>query len=375
MIRWCLIMRDTVFVPSFGNRPRNLVGREEIISKFEASLQSAPGSRERAMLMLGQRGSGKTVLLLEFAEIARKQGCIVASPTVVSKEMPTRILEKLRSEGEDYLPGTKAQFSGGSVSAFGFGGGFDLKLEDQEPKSFAWNLSQICSALNKNGKPVLILIDEVQANQEELRQLIVAYQEMVGEGMDIFMVLAGLPTSISSVLNDHVLTFLNRAVKIHLPPLRTGDIEFYYQKAFTDLNIRLDDVQISAAAKETDGSPYLMQLIGHYIVLSAEERSCVTEAQFSSALQRAKEDFMNDICGTALAPLSDKDIAFLAAMAMDGETTEISAVISRLNCTSSLAQTYKRRLIQSGIIRQPRRGAVQFAVPYLRDYLYKNYAE
>lgn len=368
-------MRDTVFVPSFGNRPRNLVGREEIISKFEASLQSAPGSRERAMLMLGQRGSGKTVLLLEFAEIAKKRGCIVASPTVVSKEMPARILEKLRSEGENYLPGTKAQFAGGSVSAFGFGGGIDLKLEDQEPKSFAWNLSKTCSSLNQNGKPVMILIDEVQANQEELRQLIVAYQEMVGEGRDVFMVLAGLPTSISSVLNDHVLTFLNRAVKINLPPLRVGDIEYYYQKAFEGMNIHLTNAQILEAANETEGSPYLMQLIGHYIVLSAEAGRVVTDFQFSSALHRAKEDFMNDICGTALAPLSDKDIAFLAAMAMDGETTEISSVIARLRCTSSLAQTYKRRLIQAGIIRQPRRGIVQFAVPYLRDYLYQNYAD
>ena len=59
-----------MFVPSFGNRPRNLVGREEMISTFEAALQSIPGSRDRAMLMLGQRGSGKTVLLLDFADIA-----------------------------------------------------------------------------------------------------------------------------------------------------------------------------------------------------------------------------------------------------------------------------------------------------------------
>ena len=101
------------------------------------------------------------MLLLEFAEIARKRGFIVASPTVVSKEMPTRIVEKLQSEGENYLPGTKAQFAGGSVSAFGFGGGIDLKPEDQGPKSFAWKLSKICSDLNKSEKAVLILIDEV----------------------------------------------------------------------------------------------------------------------------------------------------------------------------------------------------------------------
>lgn len=364
-----------MFVPSFGNRPRSLVGREEIQSGFEAALQSVPGSRERAMLLLGQRGSGKTVLLLEFADIARNKGCIVASPTVVSREMTTRILEKLQSEGEKYLPGTRVQFAGGSVSAFGFGGGIDLQLDEQEPRSFAWKLSRICADLNKNGKPVVILIDEVQADQEELRQMIVAYQEMVGAGMDVSIVLAGLPTAISSVLNDHVLTFLNRAEKINLPPLRIGDVAFYYRKAFSDLNISLTDKQITDAAQETEGSPYLMQLIGHYLVIGAEEGDTITESQLSQAIQRAKEDFMNDICETALAPLSEKDIAFLAAMAIEGDAAAIAAVIAHLHCTNSLAQTYKRRLIQAGIIHQPRRGVVQFAVPYLREYLYRNYAD
>ena len=368
-------MRDTVFVPSFGNRPRNLVGREEILDIFKEALQSVPGSRERAMLLPGQRGSGKTVLLFEFAEIARKEGCVVASPTIVSKEMPVRILEKLREDGAASLSWPKTKITGGSVSAFGFGGGLDFKEEETTPKSFAWKLSEICSELNRAGKPVLILIDEVQANQDDLRQLIIAYQEMIGEGRDVFLVLAGLPAAISSVLNDHVLTFLNRAEKIILPPLRIEDIEIYYRKIFSDLNILLEEGQISAAAQETEGSPYLMQLIGHYLVISAEEGDAVSDLQFSTALQKSKDVFMNDICETALAPLSDKDIAFLAAMAADGETTDISSVISHLRCTNSMAQTYKRRLIQVGIIQQPRRGKLSFAVPYLRNYLYKNYGE
>ena len=50
-------MKDTYFVPAFGNRPRNLVGREEILQIFQDNLQSLPGSRERSTLILGQRGS------------------------------------------------------------------------------------------------------------------------------------------------------------------------------------------------------------------------------------------------------------------------------------------------------------------------------
>ena len=68
-------MTDTIFVPSFGNRPRILVGREDILRQFELCLDSIPGSRERAVLLLGQRGYGKTVLLLELAERGKKHDC------------------------------------------------------------------------------------------------------------------------------------------------------------------------------------------------------------------------------------------------------------------------------------------------------------
>lgn len=54
---------DSIFSPSFGNRPSRLIGREAVLAAFMAGLDSAPGSRDRAIVMLGQRGSGKTVLL------------------------------------------------------------------------------------------------------------------------------------------------------------------------------------------------------------------------------------------------------------------------------------------------------------------------
>ena len=362
-------MRDTLFVPSFGNRPHVLVGRDEILAGFEESIQSFPGSRERTLLILGPRGYGKTVLLLEFAEIARKRGYIVASPTVVTDDLPSRILEKLSAEGERYISKARPRITGGSISILGSGAGIGLRETEQAPKSFAWELSAMCGEINRNGKPVLILIDEVQANHKSLRQLIVAYQEMIGEGRDVAIVLAGLPSAVSSVLNDHVLTFLNRAVKVILPKLRIGDVEMYYRKAFSELGIRLPDEAYRHAAEKSQGSPYLMQLIGHYLVMAADGDGLVHDPLYTDAMERAKEDFINDICRTTIAPLSEKDTDFLEAMAQDGDFSEMSAIISRLNWTDSAAQTYKRRLIQAGVIEQKRRGAVQFAVPYLQDYL------
>ena len=225
--------------------------------------------------------------------------------------------------------------------------------------------------MNKMNKmnPILILIDETQANNEELKKLIVAYQEMVGAGRDVFLVLAGLPETVSSVLNDHVLTFLNRATKVELEPLKTGDIEAYFVSAFEDIGISLKSDAAHTMAVETAGSPYLMQLIGHYVTILMEKKGTVSDEKIAQAIARAKEDYKNDICRTTLATLSDKDIDFLVAMSEDEDESTISDIIARMGCTSAFAQTYKRRLVQSGVITQPRRGKVSMTVPYLREYV------
>ena len=70
-------MRDNIFSPSFGNKPGTLVGRDLDIRKLTEGLHSNPGNKERARLIIGQRGLGKTVLLLELAEYARQHQYIV----------------------------------------------------------------------------------------------------------------------------------------------------------------------------------------------------------------------------------------------------------------------------------------------------------
>ena len=86
-------MYDEVFSPSFGNRPSFLVGRSQLLSQLEQGLQSRPGSRERTVVVLGQRGSGKTVLLWELADrIAFGRKCLmnVASAAKFSSDRTIR---------------------------------------------------------------------------------------------------------------------------------------------------------------------------------------------------------------------------------------------------------------------------------------------
>lgn len=362
-------MEDLIFSPSFGNRPKKMVGRDNVLTDLMRGLSENPGSKERATLLLGQRGNGKTVLLLEIAQRAKDMGYIVASPTIVSGDMLGRIVEKLQDEGEKYVSEKKIKLSGGSIGFPGFSVGLQFTREEQETKSFAYKLSKLCKALDKCKKGVLILIDELQANNNDLRQLIIAYQEIVGEEGNIAIVMAGLPGAVSATLNDHVLTFLNRAKKIYLEPLEFIDIDRYYIESFKAIGIELSEEQRKTAVDKTQGSPYLMQLIGHYIVCYADDTGCISEENFQRALILAEKDFENDVCRTALNALSDKDIEFLQAMVSDEKESSMADISERMKVGKDYAQQYKRRLIDNGIIEQHRRGKVRIIIPYLREYM------
>lgn len=112
----------------------------------------------------------------------------------------------------------------------------------------------------------MILVDEVQSNSSQMRLLATTYQHLVGEGRNIAIAMAGLPSAISSVLGDDILTFLNRAAHIELGPLPLGDIAAYYSAVFADAEKEFASGRLDAAVEATRGFPYLLQLIGYYLL-------------------------------------------------------------------------------------------------------------
>ncbi len=363
------MIKDTIFSPAFGNRPTYLVGREHVLEGLCAGLESMPGSKERSTVLLGQRGSGKTVLLWELADRASALGFIVASPTIVSDGMLSRIVEKVQDSGRRFVSET-TRVSGGSIGAFGFEVGLEFNREVQETKSDQFKLTQLVRKLSEQGHGVLILVDELQANSQDVRELVAVYQELIGEGLNVALVMAGLPGAVSATLNDKVLTFLNRAKKLTLGPLPVMDVEAFYAGAFEELGVGASPSQVKRAAQAAQGSPYLMQLVGHGIVLRAGEGSLADEA-FDAAIASANEEFENDVCETTLAALSEGDVKFLRAMASDESDSSTTDIAVRLDVSTDYAQKYRKRLIDAGVIEPAGWGRVRICVPLLKDYLRK----
>ena len=357
----------SLFQPTFGNRPEKYIGRDGVIEQFIAGLKEPVGSRNRCTLFLGQRGMGKTALLLELSDRAQKVGYVVARVTA-HEGMPQAIIEQFQLNGSKFFNDNKRKLTGVSAGAQGFSFGLTFSEAAERQYGFRSKMSLLCDKLAEKGKGALILIDEVRTSAA-MREVASAYQELVGDRKNVAIAMAGLPHAVSSVLNDSVLTFLNRATKVELGTISTQLIRAYYEKAFRLVGITISDEFLDRAALSTRGFPYLMQLIGYYVIQYTPQGGMVTDDVMNKSEKAAMKDMEDNVFKPILTPLSDNDKVFLHALARCGETGSTSQLQANLGKKGPAIQPYRKRLIEAGIIEAPRRGELVFAVPYLADFL------
>ena len=72
-------MYKNPFKPTFGSIPIAMAGRETVIRDILEGLDNEPGDPNRASILVGARGTGKTVLLASIAEKAQERGWISIS--------------------------------------------------------------------------------------------------------------------------------------------------------------------------------------------------------------------------------------------------------------------------------------------------------
>lgn len=357
----------SLFQPTFGNRPEQYIGRDSVIEQFMSGLREPVGSRNRCTLFLGQRGMGKTALLLELSDRASKAGYVVARVTA-HEGMPSAIIEQFQLNGSQYFNDDKRKVTGVTAGALGFSFGLTFSEAAERQYGFRAKMSLLCDKLAEKGKGALILIDEVRTSAA-MREVAASYQELVGDRKNIAIAMAGLPHAVSSVLNDSVLTFLNRATKVELGLISTQLIRAYYERVFRTAGISISDALLDRAALSTRGFPYLMQLIGYYVVQYSGKDGILTEAMMEKAEMAATKDMEDNVFKPILTPLSDNDRVFLRALARCGDTATTAMLQAKLGKRGPAIQPYRKRLIEAGVIEAPRRGELTFTVPYLADYL------
>lgn len=83
----------SLFTLDFGQEPHLLVGREGLVSSLRVGLGTGPRDPRFTSLLLGPRGSGKTVVLNHLGSLARESGWIVLPLDAGTAGVQERIIE------------------------------------------------------------------------------------------------------------------------------------------------------------------------------------------------------------------------------------------------------------------------------------------
>lgn len=358
------------FRPTAGATPPLLVGRQDVIEEFTESLTDGPGAPGRLTIFTGARGVGKTVMLTELAEEALKFGWVTIADTVAAG-----LVDRLIRACTAHLHRLDATAAPGrsvtGVTLPVVGGGITLSAPTPAPPvDLRDSLNLLLDALEDRGAGLLITIDEVHSKhaRADLRDLAVTFQHLVRERRDVALVVAGLPFAVSDLLNDDVLTFLRRAHREILEDVPLDAVRDALCTTITDAGRTITDDALDAATDATGGYPFMIQLVGHQLWRKANGDLIDLDAA-RRAIPAARNRLGSTVHEAALADLSDVDRTYLIAMSQDTGPSSTGEIASRMGVSIHYAGTYRGRLIDAGVIEPAGRGFVNFAIPYLREYL------
>ena len=305
------------FDPRVGKRPARLVGRDDVLRDIEAAFEDGDED-DRVMIITGIKGSGKTVILAEAREMIQ------------------------RNENNTSLRATEES-----------------------------------AAIHR---PEVLIIDDAAKDVPGLKEQLIEYGSLAQRGEAPMMLIAGQTHAVEELLKDEDLAYLKQARRLTLGNVRGDEVFALYKRAFEetyagDTARGGKDSALKAlrrAAEATEGHPYLIQLVGYY--LSKEEKG-IDDKAVDKAVFLAKIELYKNVHEPLFWGLSSKDRVFLWAMAQDEAVSEFGEIARRMGVSTGYASKYRERLLGAGLIYRSAYGELAFTLPYMKEYIEKEYIE
>lgn len=364
-------MASNPFKPSFGVSPPLLVGRDTLIEEFVEALEDGPGSAGRATVYTGARGSGKTVMLNAVEDRARELGWVVVSETASPGFVDRIVRQQLPRLLETFDPETTRRRITGVTGPLGSGAvAWETAASHAPEPTLRSQIELITDLLAENGTGLLVTLDEIHYSQiAELRALATTVQHAFREDRELAFVGAGLSSAISNIVNDEVLTFLRRAERHALGSVAGEDVARAIRDPIEAGGRTVADDALAVMVQGTRGYPFLIQLVGAQVWRLRRSEPRITMESAREGVAKALRRLGTLIYEPALTGASAIDKSFLLAMAEDEGPSKMQDIQQRLAIDANFASQYRLRLIASELIESTGHGYVNFALPYLRDYL------
>ncbi|WP_165173183.1 AAA family ATPase [Adlercreutzia sp. ZJ242] len=367
------------FTPIFGGKPDFFFGRKSILARFDAALIDR-GSEDRVLFITGSRGCGKTALLEQLSLRARAAEWKTVD---VNSESPVDTLVRqlvrhdettktLEPELEVSLWGTGGRLKGGSVSSTTRYSASDLEI-------------LFIESCEKERKGIFVSIDEVQkVAPDDMAAICGAFQMASRKGHDVALAIAGLPYAHDQIIHHEGCTYMRRSVHEKLGLLTPEEVSDAFGEAIGGVKgLSAQDEALLLLQAKSLGHPYVMQLLGYYLVAYVNEH--VSDRRYDVTGDDVAESAPFALAAyerRALAPIVDalapaeRDYLRSMAESIDEDHVAKSAKIAeRLGKSASQLSRARQKLLREGIIVAAGRGKLMFNIPYLRRYVVQDHAE
>lgn len=368
------------FKPTAGKMPPILIGRQSIIDDFKEGLENGAGAPGRLMLITGQRGYGKTVMLTELGRVAKDAGWEVISETA-SEGMCDRLVSALVRPGMK-LRGVNVQPSigvSGILNASLGGASFSV---DQVALTLREVVNQRLAKMPR-GKGIVFTIDEAQAaSMADMVALTTTIQHVIrdedmrdvsdSDKHGVAFVFAALPSLMDELLHERVLTFLRRSVQHDLGLVAYPDVRSAYIEVVREGGLAIDSEVAELAAEASDGYPYMIQLVGYYMWRAAEVRGSkeIEEADVIQGKKDALVLFDDAVCAPLFDGLTAAQKLFVKAVAKEApQPAKVSEIANRAHRSASWVSKYRASLIKERVVESAGYGLVRLSASHLAEYV------
>jgi AAA ATPase-like protein len=380
------------FAPGAGSQPPELAGRDEIIQMAQTALQRVLQQRhDRSQMLLGLRGTGKTVLL-NTIEIAAEEFGFLTS--IIEAPEDRRLTELLYPRMQQVLrklsliENAKDKAYRAMRALRGFAGVFKIEMGDfsvsvdPEPGvadsgNLEFDLSDMFVAIGEAaksaGKGWCLLIDEVQyLTGEELSALIVALHRISQKQLPVIFFGAGLPQLAG--LSGNAKSYAERLFAYpSVGPLDEIAAKRAIQGPVLSEEESINEDALDIIIELTEGYPYFLQEWG-FQCWNTADTSPIDSQDVQSATEVALKRLDDGFFQVRFDRLTPKEREYVIAMAELGKGPyRSSEVADQLSEPPNRLGPRRAQIIAKGMIYSPKYGDIDFTVPMFDDYLRRNW--
>ncbi len=341
--------KNNPFCLSFGREPDRFVERSDAQTNICDVIESdSPASN--SFLVIGVRGSGKTVLMASIANKYRKD-----DDWVVISLNPVRDLLQMLAAGLYEEKSLQKAFIEASLNLSKFGIGLNFK-KVPPISDIQIAISKMVGIAAEKGKRILITIDDI-TKSDNIIAFASAYQDLISRKYPVFLIMTGLYENVYLLQNDKRCSFLMRAEKLILKPLNIIGMTNQYAQTFA-----CSQEEARRMALFTRGYSYAFQVLG-YIMW---DKDCSLEEAIPMFDERMSE-YCYDKIWTDLSPAEKKIVAIVANT--KGGTVKARELIKQMDTKSNVYSVQRDRLIKKGIIDGSEYGTVSLTLPRFEEYV------